>query len=276
MNNPIPSFKSPPLNEVFLGVQYEPIEAFDITTYGTLWEKFRDHFPKVEHHMPLEPSFERIGARVRSPNDLSRFKIEQFASSPMPRAWFVNENEQELVQIQTDRFIRNWRRLDNANVYPRYEEHMRSEFLDNLKVLDGFYQENNMGELKPNQCDLSYINHIDADKPHSMLSDVFLGWSNEYDLSEIADIEDVQLNMKHIVKDSSGEFVGRLYVKVQPAIKVSNEKPIFLIELTIKGRPLGEGSDGVMNFMDMGREKIVRAFTKMTTSEMHDIWVRER
>ena len=276
MNNPIPSFKSPPLNEVFLGVQYEPMQTFDITTYGTIWERFRDRFPNVEHHMPLEPSFERTGARLQSASDLQRLKVEQFTSSPLPRAWFINESGQNLIQVQPDRFIRNWRRMNDANVYPRYLVHMRSEFLSDLEVLERFYQENEMGVLKPNQCEISYINHIDVDKSHDMLGDVFLGWSSDYDLSGIADIEDVQLNMKHIVKDGDGEFVGRLYVKVQPAFRVSDEKPVFLIELTIKGRPLGEGLDGVINFMDMGREKIVRAFTKMTTGDMHALWEREK
>jgi len=276
MNESIPSFKSPPLNEVFFGVQYEPIQAFDITTYGSLWENFKEHFPVVENHAPIDPSFEKTGARKQPISELSRIRLESFNSAALPRAWFISMDERELVQIQPDRFIRNWRQRSVDDEYPRYEQHIRSQFLNNLETLSSFYQNNGMGELKPNQCEVSYINHIGADIAHDHLSDVFLGWSNDYDLSGIADIESAQINIKHIINDDNGQFVGRLHVNVQPAFTVNGDKPIFVVELTLRGRPLGEGLDGVMKFMDMGREKIVRAFTKMTTQKMHDLWCRER
>lgn len=275
VNNPIPSYKKPPLNEVLLGVQYDSLDAFNLTTYGLLWERFKEHFPEVQHHMPLEATFEKFGGRKQSFSELSRIKLEPMTSAPLLRAWFVSKDGRELIQLQPDRFIRNWRRLELDDAYPRYEQRLRSEFLNDLKKVAHFYQENNLGILKPNQCEVSYVNHIDADKAHYLLNDVFMGWSEQYDLSEIADIESININIKHIIKDSDGEFIGRLYVKIQPAFKIQNDKPIFLIELTIKGRPLGEGIEGVMNFMDMGREKIVRAFTKMTTKEMHELWDRE-
>lgn len=271
MNNPIPGYKNPPLNEVFLGVQYDSLEAFNLTTYGLLWERFKEHFPEVQHHMPLEATFEKIGGRKQSISELSRIKLEPMTSAPLLRAWFVSSDGRELIQLQPDRFIRNWRKLELDDAYPRYEQRLRPEFLNDFKKVAHFYQENNLGILKPNQCEVSYVNHIDADKAHYLLNDVFVGWSEQYELSEIADIESININIKHIIKDSDGEFIGRLYVKIQPAFKLQDDKPIFLIELTIKGRPLGEGIEGVMNFMDMGREKIVRAFTKMTTKEMHDL-----
>ncbi|MFK5985180.1 MAG: TIGR04255 family protein [Pseudomonadota bacterium] len=272
MNNTIPSFNNPPLNEVLLGVQYDSSEAFNLTTYGAIWDCFKEYFPDVQHHMPLEATFEKIGGRRQQFSDFPTIQLEQMTSPALPRAWFVSDDGRELIQLQPDRFIRNWRRADFNDEYPRYEKRLRPEFLSALNTLNNFYKKNGFGFLKPNQCEISYINHIDADKTHCLLSDVFLGWSNQYELS---DIENININIKHIIKDSDSEFIGRLYIKVQPAFKLEEEKPIFLIELAIKGRPLGEGIEGVMSFMDMGREKIVRAFAKMTTKEMHDLWDME-
>lgn len=275
ISDPIPSFKSPPINEVVLGVQYDTIEAFNIATYGLLWEKFKCEFPSIEHHMPLEPQFEKIGGR-QSPSDFQRFRIEQF-SMPLPRAWFISENSQELIQVQPDRFIMNWRRINGeSNKYPRYEGYMRDEFFKNLELLDNFYQGTRLGKLKPNQCEISYINHIDISGTHKNLSKIFTGWSDQYDLSNIADIEDIDLNIKHIIKNNAGEFLGRLHIKIMPAFKAIDDSPIFLMELTVRGRPLGNDLKDIINFMDLGRERIVRAFTKITTSEMHNIWERER
>jgi uncharacterized protein (TIGR04255 family) len=275
INDPIPSFKSPPLNEVVLGVQYGAIETFNIATYGLLWEKFKGDFPNIEQHLPLEPQFEKIGGR-HSLGDFQRFRIAQL-SMPLPRAWFISENNQDLVQVQPDRFIRNWRRINGeSNKYPRYEGYMRDEFLKNLELLDSFYQETGLGKLQPNQCEISYINHIDASCTHNNLSKTFTGWSDQYDLSNIADIEDIDLNIKHTIKNDAGEFLGRLHIKIMPAFKATDDSPIFLMELTVRGHPLGNDLRDVINFMDLGREIIVRAFTKITTSEMHNIWERER
>jgi len=276
MNSPIPSFKSPPLAEVLLSAQFEPIDDFKITTYGLLWERFKERFPTVEHHIALEPSFEKVGVRRQNIDEIARLKLESLVSPQLPRAWFVSKDASELIQVQPDRILRNWRRRKIADEYPRYMEHMRSEFLSNLESVDSFYRDHDMGGLRPNQCEISYINYIDTGKLHSFLGDAFLGWSSEYDLKEIVDVEDVQINVKHLVNDDIGDFVGRLYVKVQPAFRLSDDGPMFLIELTMRGRPLGDGLEGVMAFMDFGREKIVRAFTKMTTSEMHKLWRRER
>jgi uncharacterized protein (TIGR04255 family) len=274
ISDPLPSFKSPPLNEVVLGVQYDTVETFNITTYGLLWEKFKSQFPNIEHHMPLGPQFEKIGGRRQSFGELSRFNIEPLISAPLPRAWFISENGQELIQIQPDRFIRNWRRLDSSNEYPRYEKHLRGEFLKNLMMLESFYQESGLGKLQPNQCEISYINHIDIDKTHNHLNEIFTGWSGQYNLSNIADLEDINLTVKHIIKNDDGEFIGRLYVKVMSAFKLIDDSPIFIIELTVRGRPLEKDVEGIIKFMDFGRESIVRAFTEMTTSEMHNIWNR--
>jgi len=43
----------------------------------------------------------------------------------------------------------------------------------------------------------------------------------------------------------------------------------------LRGRPLGEGVEGILKFMDFGREKIVRAFSDITTEKMHVLWGRE-
>jgi uncharacterized protein (TIGR04255 family) len=274
--DPIPSFKSPPLNEVVLGVQYDTIEGFNITTYGLLWENFKIDFPNIEHHIPLGSQFEKIGGRRQPFGELLKFNIEPLISAPLPRAWFISENGQELIQIQPDRFIRNWRRLDSSDEYPRYEKHMRGELLKNLNMLDSFYQESGRSKLQPNQCEISYINHIEVNKAHKRLNEIFTGWSDQYDLSNIADLEDINLTIKHIVKNGDGEFIGRLHVKITPAIRLIDDSPIFVIELTLRGCPLEKNVEGIIKFMDFGRETIVRAFTKMTTPKMHKIWNRER
>ena len=48
---------------------------------------------------------------------------------PAPRFWFVNESGNELVQVQRDRFIRNWRKTEGQPGYPSYDN-LREAFAD--------------------------------------------------------------------------------------------------------------------------------------------------
>jgi hypothetical protein len=71
------------------------------------------------------------------------------------------------------------------------------------------------------------------------------------------------------------EPVGRLHIAAEPAFRRSDSSPIVVLTLTARGRPLGVGLDGVLAFLDLGHEWIVRAFDSVTTSKMHRIWGRK-
>ena len=99
-------FSMPPLIELSLGMQFEPLTDFTIPYFGLLWNRFRDNFPLTESHPPLEHSTERF--------DLNRFvlrpSIQVFQTPPVPRIWFLNQDGSQLIQMQQDRLIHNWRR----------------------------------------------------------------------------------------------------------------------------------------------------------------------
>jgi hypothetical protein len=46
---------------------------------------------------------------------------------------------------------------------------------------------------------------------------------------------------------------------------------MFVLNLTARGL-LGKSTE----FLDLGREWIVRSFAEMTTTEMHEVWKRKR
>ena len=80
------------------------------------------------------------------------------------------------------------------------------------------------------------------------------------------------INIKKIIKDKDGQFIGRLHIDIEPAVSTVNEEPIFVLTLTARGQPLGEGLTGVMEFMDLGRKCIVKTFQAVTSHSMHNIW----
>jgi hypothetical protein len=71
-------------------------------------------------------------------------------------------------------------------------------------------------------------------------------------------------------------FLGRLNVSVQPAYVNATREEILSMTLTARGEPLRADTDGVLDFLDMGHNWIVRGFTQLTTPKMHELWGRSR
>lgn len=57
----LPDFRTPPLNEVVVGVQFAPARGYQQILAGEVWELYRAQFPTVEEMPPIPPAFETFG-----------------------------------------------------------------------------------------------------------------------------------------------------------------------------------------------------------------------
>lgn len=275
----LPSYEHPPVVEVLASVQFEPLPNFSVVHYGLLWQRFRDTFPRVEQKAPIAPVVERLG--VRAPLNQLQFQFQVSDDAGTSRIWFVNENGDELIQLQPDRFIRNWRAVPKVGgPYPRYEKYIRPKFLDDYRVFQKFLSDELNGKIEPNQCEITYINHITPNEhwsSHKDVACVFRGWDPSYSGLVEQPVEAINLRAVHLLNDEAGEFIGRLHIVLQSAFKQAqqpseSDQPIFVLTITARGRPSGEGESGVLGFMDLGRKAIVNAFDDVTTPQMHRTW----
>jgi len=62
---------------------------------------------------------------------------------------------------------------------------------------------------------------------------------------------------------------------MQPAFTVEDERPIYVLNMTARGAPLGDNLEGVLGFLDIGHEWVVRGFTAITSDVMHRVWGRD-
>ena len=124
-----------------------------------------------------------------------------------PRCWFLNSAGTELIQVQTDRFIHNWRKVGDGDQYPRYE-HLRTAFAAELRKLVEFLQRQQPGRLVPNQCEVTYVNHIvpgDAWKKHGDLDKVLTVFQGRYSSDFLGDVEEAGVNVQFVIPGSSGK-----------------------------------------------------------------------
>lgn len=274
MSRTLPDFDNPPLTEVALSVQFEPLEQLRTPQIGLLWTEFRSRFPVTEEHTRLDPVVERFGVpRTAVPE----VRLQMLESPPLPRVWFVNPTGTELVQVQKDRFIHNWRKSDEDAKYPRYEP-IRDTFRTELETFRAILTREQFGDLSINQCEVTYVNHIvagDGWKAHGELGNVLTVFSAAYSDNNLAEPEDVRLGMRYVLRNEQNEPLGRLHVSVQPVFRRSDSQPMLALTLTARIRPAGDQLDDSIRCLDFGRDAIVRAFASITTPEMHKIWGRK-
>jgi uncharacterized protein (TIGR04255 family) len=200
-------------------------------------------------------------------------------SVDMYRIWFEENGKPDLLQIQRDRILHNWRGTDGGEEYPHYEL-ICANFADEVATFQDFLRAEDLGELRPNQCEVTYINIVelpDGDNTHCALESITPLWNDRYDdfarLGVTA--ENVHAGLRFIFSDQEGKPQGRLYIQFQPAFRVKDKLPVWRIELTARGKPLTESVDAAFDLLDLERRLIVQVFDRMTDKKMHILWGRK-
>jgi len=247
---------------------------------GLLWEQFRSKFSRVEQQPRLPHMIERKG-NPAPPALIPNFSIMS-AGDLIPRVWMLNDDGTELIQVQTDRFLRNWRRhhINDPIPYPSYETSGRPGFEIDFGNFLKFAKDQGLGHLAIDQCEMTYINVIrpcGVWNTFAQADKVFRGWGPDYPTLVGSRANTIGCRVRHEVADDHGQFVGHLFVELDSGyLPGSNEEltPVFQFQLIVRGRPLGEGMIGVMQFMDFAHRAIVKSFADVTTPEMHKVWER--
>lgn len=256
-----PSFENPPINEVVCGCQFQPLERLKMPHLGRLWEHFKEDFPSVEHAPPY-------------PTEEGQFLSDYATGLPLPRVWFINEKESRLIQFQADRYYYNWRKRDGGCAYPRFPT-VIGEFSQYLTTVERFASEAGLGLIQPVAWELTYINHLPAGE----------GWES------LDDISDVFRDFQWI--PSKGRFLptpkgvgwqaafdfpddkGSLIAKLSQGKRISDDRPMFVLELAARGISVDRSANGMSEWFDMAHEWIVNGFADLTTPEIQkNIWKR--
>lgn len=257
-----PFYKKAPVNEVVCGLRFATPDKLRIPHIGPLWDKFRTDYPNIQHAQP-----------VVSIGELP--PIDATTGFPIPRFWFINKSDDQLVQFQFDRFYFNWRRRKDD--YPRYP-HVIQQFESVLNKIDTFFEEQGFGEVNPTEYELTYINHIPKGS----------GWESIEDLSNGSIFRDFvwdpkserflphPLNVTWTQEFPLPQMLGRLIVALKQAIRMDDKVPLLVLELTARGTDGLEDKKSYRKWFDTAHEWIVRGFTDLTTPELHKIWEREK
>src|SRR6516165_10244436 len=96
----LPRFRKPPVSEVALGIQFSSI--LNPVHLGRYYEKIKSRFPHVQTQAPVPQVFETFGTAPI----VGQFGLPILMQS---RMWFFSDDDNYLIQLQSDKLIVNWR-----------------------------------------------------------------------------------------------------------------------------------------------------------------------
>ena len=128
-----------------------------------------------------------------------------------------------------------------------------------------------MGELRVNQLEITYINHIPFGDGWAGLAEIGrvfrdMEWKNG--LRFLPKPESIGWYMSFLLP----EGFGRLHVSVKQGIRQRDNNPVLLCELTARGMPHASDLRAITAWFDLGREWIVQGFKDLTSKHMHSHW----
>ncbi|MGV3709052.1 MAG: TIGR04255 family protein [Gemmatimonas sp.] len=264
----LPRYDNGPLVEVAASVQFEEIRKLDAAHLGFLWTKFRGLYPKTEQHPPLAVRKEDFGSKKEA-----TFRVTMQPGSST-RVWFIQEDEAELVQVQNNMLVYNWRKR-SGNEYVGFPK-IRESAKRAGETLLNFVREEDLGELRVNQCELTYVNHlgvVSRDAPRQPLSEIFSYWQSRKGLFSAESPEEVNLLLQHVLHEHERP-VGRLFADLKSAYATSTHESLYALNMTVRGKPADSELTSAIEFLDRAHEWLVTYFTDFTTEAMHHQWGR--
>lgn len=122
---------------------------------------------------------------------------------------------------------------------------------------------------------MTYVNHLEVGKGWSSAADignVFPAWVGRTSGSFLPSPEGVAFEARYLIPDRA----GRLRISVRPAIRNSDGVEIIQMNVSARGGPRGSDDGSLIDWIDKGREWVVRGFADFTSVAMHGIWKRSQ
>jgi len=274
------SYEDPPVVEVGLSFQFAP-NTVDLDVLALFAERVRGDLPVRELQPVAPPIVETFDALSATP--LIQFQLDFPAT--LPRAWFLDADGVQLVQLQHDRLSLNWRELDTGRVYPRYDQ-LRARFEELLTTLHECTSVLERTLPPINMCEVIYVNPIEAHSGagalgHADLAKILNRLRGRPTGAFLPDAEDAQLQTRWRIPaeelpgaDAEGGPVGRLYLSATPGLKPPTNVPIYVLNLVARVIPAGDEVGAAWRALDVAHRWTVLGFTDLTTKTMHDAWGR--
>jgi uncharacterized protein (TIGR04255 family) len=256
----LPSFERPPVSEVAIGVEFLPLPALTVVPMVELRPIWRDRYPHIEEK-PALPSVPIGGLKVN-------FNFQIATGIPPMRIWFLSDDRTELLQVQGDRLVLNWR-ADFKNPYPRYRQ-LEPTFSANWRLFESEIRNRSLGDLQPILAEVTYVNRIELNDDESLFDVLAI-----FEPRPMLRHAEPQLHIGIPLVDGAGKEPRVFGQQVITAGRVSGE-PGNVVHLTLATRVEVSRDDREPITTALQRAHIIGSttFVEVTKPTMHARWGR--
>lgn len=267
---PMPDYDNPPVVEAILGVQFDRLPKFRNAHLGAFWHSLgTGDWPTVVDAPLLSQQFETF---EEGANWAKGLRV-QVTHDPASRLQIKNRDTDRMIQVQNNRLHLNW--LGKAGgCYPRYRN-ICADFFTVLDQFTGFVAQNQLGDLRANQWEITYVNHI----PEGTVWNTSADWdffkliSNSPKANQLVEEESFGGEWHFVIPPR----LGRLHIEWQHGIKSEGENQNQkFIRLTLTGRgPIEKHEDAkaaIRAGFEIGHDRIVRTFKNLMSDQANKYW----
>lgn len=242
---PQTKFSKPPVNELVFNLSFSST-GFQVAHLGSFWDTVKNNYPITSTHQPI----------------LNSISIDE-AYPIIPRAWFEDESKNYLIQLQSDKFVFNWRQIKTSDKYPEFDN-ILPRFSSLVDIFTNWANKN-LSHFKFQKYELSYINHLDD----------ISGWKSSTDTFKLIKFFDPQLGSKRVklmsgtINYESSEPGTSIIIGLKQGIKSTDKKPVAVFELGAS--KISDGTD-INTWFEKANEILNTEFLDLTTDEVKKSW----
>jgi uncharacterized protein (TIGR04255 family) len=255
-----PDFENPPVVETSVGFHFIPIQGWTILHYGLLWQKLSDRYQRYEFNPPLV-----------EPGAISVDLTKGLANLPV-RVSFVDSANTNLVQVQNNFILHNWRKSESIPLYQHYavtREALRADW----KIYRDFLSEHSLKFTEVVRCEASYFNHLvkgDDWQDYSDLPNLFPSWRGTRAGGTLSTPQMIGITAAY------SHSHGMLQIASQPALRQDGKEIIQLTVSATGNKLLSQDDDALFGCLDACHEIAISSFAEFTSDELHARWRKIR
>lgn len=252
-----------PVIETVIGVQFNSLVDFRNAHFGSFWKTvLTDDWKQTQDAPPIADQFETF----RSTTAPNLHKVVLRTAGPSDRVQFIHKSDDRVIQLQQTRLLLNWRKRHED--YPRFGERL-ADFQTLWNSWARFCSESGIGELAPNQWEISYYNHV----PRGTLWESPSDWSSILPGLLKTTTESEHLRFEY--QDGEWHFElpperGRLHISLQRA-SVDGEHLLRWTQ-TARGPLESDSWSEVESGLRTGHSAIISAFESLSSKKALDHW----
>jgi uncharacterized protein (TIGR04255 family) len=266
----LPEFSNPPVSEVAISVTFIPLANWHGPHAGVYWGQINGRYPHTEVHPAIANATETFDGTLKP-----RSVALQIVDADAQRFWFLADPPNELIQLQRDRFVINWRKVSGDEKYPRFANNLRPRFEKEWAEFKEFLSKRRLGTPAVQLCEVTYVNDFVQGESWTAREDalkLFSAWWSKRAEGFLPLPETLSL---------SGTFLfparnGRLHFSVGHVLRNIDNREGVQLQLICRVKPNSEKDADILAAIDLAHEWVVKGFADMTSDYAHKIWGRTK